>query len=371
MKLKIKQNIIMEHLNYVIKGISNKNLIPIYNCIKLELKDEGLYLLSTDSDIVIKTFIPKKDIEEVIELGEVVISGKYIYEIIRKLSGFINIEEVVDSKLFIFTDNSSFNLNCNPASDYPDIDLEGTKTPIILRKKVFKTIISEIAYAASTREDNIYTGINLKINQDNLECISTDSHRLALKRIKLTETIENSINIIIPTKNLNELIKLFKEEDGELELHIFNNKIIFKFDDIIFKTSLINGKYPDVSKLIPNEFSLTMTTNLNDYYDAIDRASLLTKESEKNTIKFESKNNKVIISSTIPEIGRVEETIEVNKDRNEEIKIAFNSKYMIDALRVLESENIQLLFNGDIKPIIIKTPDNESLIQLIVPIKTY
>src|SRR5574344_1359956 len=121
MKLKIKQNILMEHLNYVIKGVSSKNLIPILNCIKFDLTNNGLSLMSTDNDIAIKTFIDKKEIEEIEESGEVVVSRRYIYDIIKKLPNtIINIEEVVDSKVFIYTDNSSFNLNCNIASEFPN-----------------------------------------------------------------------------------------------------------------------------------------------------------------------------------------------------------------------------------------------------------
>ncbi len=373
MKLKIKQNILMEHLNHVIKGVSSKNLIPILNCIKFDLEAEGLSLLSTDNDIAIKSFIPKEEIDEIEKLGEIVVSGKYIYEIIRKLPNtIINIEEVVDSKVFIFTENSSFNLNCNIASEFPTIDMEGTKTPITLSKKVFKSIISQTSFAASNQESKPFlTGINFKIIGDTLECTATDSYRLAKKTIKLAENIENQINIIIPTKNLTELTKLFADDEENIEMHIFNNKVLFKFNDIIMQSSLINGTYPDVSKLIPTEFSLTMKTNLSDYYNAIDRASLLTNESDKNTIKFETNKNKVVISSTIPEIGKVEETITVEKSKEEELKIAFSSKYMMDAIKSLDSEDIELLFNGEVKPIIVKTPENDNLIQLILPIRTY
>ena len=107
MKLTIKQNKLMEHLNYVIRGISNKNLIPILNCIKFELTNDGLFLMSTDNEIAIKTIIDKKDIDNIDTTGEIVVSGRYIYEIIRKLPNeLINIEEVVDSKLYIYTQNS-------------------------------------------------------------------------------------------------------------------------------------------------------------------------------------------------------------------------------------------------------------------------
>ena len=138
MKLKIKQNILMEHLNYAIKGISSKNLIPILNCIKLSLNNDGLYLMSTDNEIAIKTLIDKQKIDSIDEEGEIVVSGKYLYDIIRKLPDeIINIEELVDSKVNIFTDHSSFNLNCNSVSEFPNLELEEKNDPIIINEKIF------------------------------------------------------------------------------------------------------------------------------------------------------------------------------------------------------------------------------------------
>lgn len=373
MKLKIKQNIVMQHLNYVIKGISNKNLIPILNCIKFELTNEGLYLMSTDNDIAIKTFIDKKDIEDIDTLGEVVISGKYIYEIIRKLpNAIINIEEVVDSRLYIYTESSSFYLNCNLVGDFPIVDLKDHKNPIILNQKVIKTIFTQTAFATSNQETRpILTGINFKISENIMECTATDSYRLAKKIVQINETLKEDINVTIPTKNIGELVKMFTDEEENIELHIFNNKIIFKFGNIIMLSSLINGTYPDTSKLIPEDFSIHIYTKLHEIYNAIDRASLLTNESEKNTIRFESKEKEVVISSNIPEIGNVEEKIMIKKEEEENIGISFSSKYMMDALKTLESDEVELLFNSEIKPIIIKVPENENLIQLILPIKTY
>ena len=143
MKIKIKQNIILEALNYVIRGISSKNLIPILNCVKLSLDNEGLYLMSTDNEIAIKTFIPKKDIEEIKELGDLVVSGKLFYEIIRKLDNDdINIDELIDSKISIYTKNSSFTLNCNNSNEFPDLELEEKENPVILNQRVFKNIIN-------------------------------------------------------------------------------------------------------------------------------------------------------------------------------------------------------------------------------------
>lgn len=373
MKLKIKQNILMEHLNYVIKGISSKNLIPILNCIKFELTNEGLYLMSTDNDIAIKTFITKDKIDTIDVCGEIVVSGKYIYEIIRKLPNeVINIEEVMESKLYINTSNSSFNLNCNNASDFPMLDLEDNKNPIIISKKMFKTIINQTLFATSTQESRpALTGLNFKIEDSVLECVATDSYRLAKKIINLDNNNVDKVNIIIPTKNLYELVKLFNDEEGDMEFHIFNNKVIFKFNSIIMMSRLINGSYPDTSKLIPSSFETTLKVRLNDLYNAIDRASLLTNESDKNTIKLETAGDFIKLSSNIPEIGNVEEKVSIVDSENKGFKIAFSSKYMMDALKAFNGDDVELLFNGEVKPIILKSTESDNLIQLILPIRTY
>ena len=136
-------------------------------------------------------------------------------------------------------------------------------------------------------------------------------------------------------------------------------------------TRLINGNYPDTNKLIPESFEIKVKVNLNSFYNAIDRASLLTNNEEKNIIKLETKKNKMIISSNIPEIGNVEETLEIIKDTDKEIKISFSSKYMMEAIKTFDSEEVEISFNGEIKPIIINYVDNDTLTQLILPIRTY
>ena len=373
MKLEINQSVLLEHLNYVIRGISNKNLRPILNCIKFELTEDGLYLMSTDNEISIKTFIDKMLIKKIDKTGEIVVSGRYIYDIVRKLPDeIINLEEVIDSKLYITTTNSSFTLNCNNVNEFPDLELEFNSNPIILNQKVFKTIINQTAFATSTSETRpVLTGINFKINDNIMECTATDSYRLAVKKITLSSKTVDKANIIIPTKNLNELVKLMNEDEDNIEMHIFGNKVVFKFNEITMMTRLISGTYPDTSKLIPDTYELTMDVKYDDLYSAIDRASLLTNESDKNTIKYETKKDTAIISSNIPEIGNVEEKINVKKDNDKEIKIAFNSRFMMDSIKALESDEIKLMFNGEIKPIILKNPESDDLIQLILPIRTY
>jgi DNA polymerase-3 subunit beta len=373
MKIRIKQNILMEHLNYAIRGISNKNIRPILNCIKFELTEDGLYLISTDNELAIKTFISKKEIEKIDTLGEIVISGRYIYDIVRKLGNeIINIEEIIDSQVLISTDSSEFKLNCNNVNEFPDIDLEFTDKPIYIDSSIFKTAINQTIFATSTQESRpVLTGVNFKIKDNIMEVTATDSYRLSKKVLELDEKIKNDIDIIIPNRNLNEIIKLIPDDDTKIELHIFSNKVIYKIENLIVMTRLINGNYPDTNRLIPENYEFKIKVNLDNFYNAIDRASLLTNNEEKNIIKLETKKDIMIISSNIPEIGNVEEKIHIEKDTNKDIKISFSAKYMMDAIKTFNSEEINILLNGEVKPIILNYVDNNDLTQLILPIRTY
>ncbi|MFA5602317.1 MAG: DNA polymerase III subunit beta [Bacilli bacterium] len=374
MKFSINKEILLEGLNNVSKALSSKTLIPVLNGIKFILKKEGLYLIGSDSDITIQTFIEKdKYINSVEKEGAIILQGKYIVEIIRKLPNeIINIEVIDGLKTLISTKNTEFNLNGIDPNEYPNIKFEENKNPILLNKKVFKNIIMQTSFSISTQETRpLLTGINFKISKNIMECIATDSYRLSKKIVNLNKNYDDLINIIVPGKNLLELFKILDEEDNNIEIHIFNNKILFKFDNILFQTRLLNGTYPDTSKLIPEKFSIEIICNTEEFYNVIDRASLLMNDRDKNIVKLETKDNMIIISSNAPEIGKVEERLDINKKEKNNIKISFSARYMMEAIKSIKSEQIKILLNGEIKPIIIKSLDDNNLIQLILPIKTY
>ena len=372
MKFVIEKNIILESLVNVTKAISTKNIIPVLNGIKFEVNDEGLYLTASNSELTIKTFIENSEIKEVEQKGIIVVQSKFIVDIIRKMPTDIITFEVLDGfKIKISSGASEYNLNCLDPADYPQIKLETSKSPIIMKSELFKNIIKQTAFAISNQELRpLLTGINIKITGDLLECIATDSYRLAKKTIKLDNAVADDFNIVIPGKNILELDKILTE-DGDVEIHIFNNKILFKYKNIIFQSNLLAGTYPNTSNLIPTEFNIMLNTNLKDYFDAIDRAALLTDSKEKNIVKMHLEKNNLIISSTVSELGKVEEKVNIDSNTSEVLDISFSAKYMIDALRTFNDEQILILLNGDVKPIVIKSVEDESLIQLILPIKTY
>ena len=375
MKLTIKKEILLDGLNKVSKAISTKNLIPVLSGIKFELKKSKLTLTASDNDITIQTsIIPEKEEDFKVEKeGSVIIQGKYILDIVRKLPDkYINIEVFDECKILIYTENSEFNLNGIDKEEYPKINLEESKQKVVIKNKVFKNIVNQTAFAASNEETKpVLTGINFNIVGDTLECNSTDSYRLANKVIKLDKSSEENFNIVIHSHNILEFTRILDESDNDIELHISNNKVLFIYGNLKFQSRLINGTYPNTSNLMPKEDFLVINTNLNEFYSVIDRASILTSDKEKNIVTLETEGDTLFVRSSSQEIGRVEEKMNINKNNSENIKISFSAKYMMEALKSFSTETVEIHFVGDIKPILVKSTEDETLTQLVLPIRTY
>ncbi len=375
MKFTIKKDILLDALIKVSKAISTKNLIPVLGGIKFDLKKKKLTLTASDNDITIQTVIESNSDDEfkIDSDGSIIISGKYILDIVRKLPDeYINIEVVDDLKILIYTDNSEFNLNGISESEYPNVGLEESKKKIDMKAGTLKAIVNQTAFATSNEESKpVLTGINFNIVGDVLECNATDSYRLARKVVKLEKVSDENYNIVIPSRNVVEFTKILGDDEDTVELHIFNNKILFKNGNLKFESRLINGAYPNTSNLLPEDSMLVVSTNLNDFYNVIDRVSILTSDKEKNIVTLETQGNTLILKSSSVEIGRVEEKMTINKNNDEDIKISFSAKYMMDALKSFSTETVDLNFVGEIKPILIKSSEDDTLTQLVLPIRTY
>ncbi len=370
MELIIKRQILNEKLNIVSKAISTKSIVPVLTGIKFDLKEEGLFLTTSNDDIAIETYIDKKDIKKVGELGSIIIPGIYFLSIIRKLDDDYITMSTDGLNVLISTKRGEYTLNGMNSSEFPNIKFNTLDKPIKIQSQIMKNIINQTVFAVSTQESRpVLTGINFQIKDNKMECVATDSYRLAKKIVTLDESHTNS-NIVIPGKNLISLNQLL-EDDKEIEIHIFSNNVLIKTNELLFQSRLLNDTYPDVSKLIPNEFEVTIKVNLMDFYNTIDRVSLLTDEKDKHLVKMNLKSNNLELSSNSTEIGKMEETMEITKDKEVDMNIAFSAKYMMEALKTLKCENIEIRLNSEIKPIIIKNEEDENLIQLILPIKTF
>ncbi|MGI6329437.1 MAG: DNA polymerase III subunit beta [Bacilli bacterium] len=371
MKFKIKQDILLKNLNYISKALTTKNIIPILNGIKFEINKKELIMIGSNDNIIIQSKIPLNKLEEITQEGSIIIPGIYILEIIKKLPNNIIEIETDGTKIIIKTKNSKYTLNGINISEYPDYNFNLIKNPIIIKQNDFKDLITKTVFAISQQEARpLLTGINFKMENEKLTVLATDSYRLAQKTLILNNKNNQIIDIVIPGKNLIELTKILNDDQENLELHLSNNNILFKFSNIIFQSRLLNGTYPHVSNQIPQDFSIEIEVIGNELYNIIDRASLLT-ENEKNTLHLEINNDNLIITSDALEVGKVEERMKIINKNKKNIKLSFNSKFMMDALKSLTTEKILILLNQEKPPIILKEINNNDILQLILPIKTF
>ncbi|ERJ12537.1 DNA polymerase III subunit beta [Haloplasma contractile] len=374
MKFKIKSNYFAKGINIVSKALSTKTPMPILKSIKISTSNQGITLMASDSNITIKYFLPTEDHDTtkifVEEEGEAAVPGRLMLDMLKKVTDE-NIEIALYENKFIKVNfgHSDYTLNCLDVREYPDISLISAENPIPINIADLNELIKQTSISISLSENRpILTGINFKLENQMLTCIATDSYRLSQKMIQLDNNTSEPLNIVIPGKSLIELEKILSGMSGNVELHSTPNIVSFKINNLTFQSRLLDGNYPETSRLIPKEFGLTTEFNRSELIHVIDRVSLLSREGATNIIKFDIYDEKTIVSLDSPEVGRVVEELHSTSQEGSPIRIGFNSKYLLDALKVLESEVIKIQFTGEVRPFILKT-DDDSVIQLILPVR--
>lgn len=367
MNFKIKRLELLNALTKVSRAVSIKSPLPVLTGIKFDLKEDELILTGSDSDITIQTSI--QDHIDIIEPGSVVLSSKYILEIIKKIDSEDVHIFIVDGTLTrIEGANSRFDLNGTSYIDYPRIDLNKTGVNLQMKSIDLKEAIEQTSFATSEKETRpVLTGVNFKAKDHVLECIATDSYRLAKRILNIDSDI--SFNIIIPKKSLIEISRII-EKDELIDLYVSDRKVLFVFDHVLIQTRLIDGTFPDTSRLIPDSFDYSMSIDSTSLLNSIDRASLLTNE-QTNIVKLTMNQDTVILSSFSQEIGSVEENLSRAFYKGEPLKISFSARYLTDAIKSINGKKVRVLFTGEMKPFIIKDFEREDIIQLVLPVRTY
>jgi DNA polymerase-3 subunit beta len=373
MNFQINKDTLLSHLIIAQKAMSNKTPNPALQGIKLDVLDDQLILTTSNSDIAIQIILKDPSLT-VQEKGSVLIPGRYFVEIIKKLDGLkVQLSAGADNMLHIEADRSDITLNMMDLEDYPKLQFAEKVKFVTINVRVLKTIIRQTAFAASSIENRpILTGVNFKIDGNKLTAVATDSYRLSQKEIELVDTYE-PINIIIPGRSLEELIKILENNNENVEMHFDHSKILFKYGNVMFQSRLLEGKYPETNRLIPTEFASIIKFNKENLMTAIERASLLSIRDGNNAIvKMELRPDNIVeITSNSPEIGKVvEEIYPVDEITGHPFKIAFSSKYILDALKIFNSSEVSVNFTGEIRPFIITGEYDENMLQLILPVRT-
>ncbi len=373
MRFNISKSAFNSALNLVSRAIAINSPLPALSGIKLETLEDQLVLIASDTDLSIKKILKvteEKNSLEILESGAIVLEGRYLLDIVRKMDSDIIHFEIVDGTLVKISGHSAhFNLNGMRAQSYPQIDFTTPELQFKMPADELGNIINQTLFATSDKETRpVLTGINFNYNKEELLVVATDSYRLARKHVPLT-IIDEPFNATIPRKVLGEILKVLDEEEHIL-VAISNNKVQFINDHNVIQSSLLDGIYPETNRLIPNQFIAQMTISSRDMLNAIDRASFI-KSDGISIVRLNMSEEKVEMSSKSQEVGSSLEVLNPTSYQGDKLTLSFSGKFMTDAIRALNSSEVLIQFSGEMKPFIITTSSDESIIQLVLPVRTY
>lgn len=371
MFFKVDKKQLLTKLNVVSRAISNYSPLPAFSGIKFDVNENEICLMASDSDISIKNYISKRDecFLEIEQTGSIVIEAKYILDIVRKMDTEVISIEVADGvNVKIYDETSEFNIIGIYANEYPMIDFTKGEDFFTISTMKLKSVLNQTLFATSDKDNRPYlNGINIHIHDGHVDCTATDSYRLAKTSFEVDSTID--YNIIIPSKSLNELLKSL-DDDQEIKVHVSNKKVQFVFEDTLIQTRLIEGSFPDTNKLIPEQFQYELKVETRDILSAIDRMSFI-KNDGINIIKLELNENESILSTKSQDIGSATEILKTASFNGESLAISFNGRYVFEAIRAIHTDTITFKFSGEMKPFIIQSEENEEVLQLVLPVRTY
>jgi len=374
----IDKNQLIDAIQHVNKAVSTKTTIPILTGIKFDLASDGLVLTGSDSDISIQVFVPitknDQEIVKVIKPGKIVLPAKYIVDIVKKLPGSEIEFSLVDTfSVLIRSASTEFKLNGYDPEEYPELPQIEEDQVLTINSDLLKSMIRQTIFAVSTLENRpILTGVLWKLNQGKLSFVSTDSHRLSMREANVEENGLTFDNVVVPGKTLQELTKILEDDSIPVHIVVTDNQILVKMENVLFYSRLLDGTYPDISRIIPEKGKTVMTVTKQSLLDAIERAALIAKNDKTNIVKLSILEELLLeITSNSPEVGKVTEHIKVNQLDGEALKISFNAKYTLEALKAMDSQEIKIEFTGALSPFVLKPTDHDRILHLILPVRTF
>ena len=366
MKFSCNQQTLSKALNTVSKAVTSRTTIPILKGIRLEVDDKNtLKLSASDLDLSIER---KMEIAAE-ETGSVVVSAKLFSDIIRKLPNEeIQIEEMEDNNIVIKCLASEFTVVGQPADEFPDIGEIKEEKQILIDKDILKDMIKKTSFAASIDESKgIIVGVLIEMEEDSLNMAALDGFRMAITREAMIN--EEKKKIIISARILNEINKIMieNEENKDIFIILEDKKAQFLIGETKIALRLLEGEFIKYKEILPKEKQCKVIINRVDLLNSIERASLLAKEGKNNLIKMSIFRDKMIIRSRSEE-GNVKEEIFVDKDGTD-LDIGFNSKYILDVLKVVNDEEIVMEFNTSVSPCMIKPMEGNAYEYLVLPVR--
>lgn len=365
MKLIFQKDKLLNGINIVSKAIPSKTTMTILENILIDATTSEIKLTGNDMELGIETKVEG----EIIERGKIALESKLFYEIIRKISDS-------ESKVTITTDdkfntelsceNSVFHIQGRDGEEYSYLPYIEKNQFISISQFTLKETIRQTIFSTAPNDSNkMMGGELLEVEDDSLKVVSLDGHRISIRNIQLKEHYGN-VKVIVPGKTLSEISKILNgDHEKEVLIYFSTNHILFEFDDTIVISRLIEGEYFKINHMLSSDYETRVKVKKRDFMDHIDRAMILVRDSDRKPIILNIEDNQMNLKVK-SEIGSMNADIMTHKT-GKDIMIAFNPKFLMDALRVIDDEEVELYMMNPKYPCFIKD-EQENYIYLILPV---
>lgn len=363
MQIICKKSDLLNSVNIALRAVSSKTTLTILECIVIEAMNGTIKMIANDQELGIETIVEGT----IVAPGSIAINAKLFSEIIRKLpDNDVTFTTDENFKALIQCEKANFNLMGRSVEEFPLLPQVQRDKSIRISDFSLKEIIRQTVFSISDNESNkIMTGELFEISGDTFKVVSLDGHRISIRNIKLHDSYED-MKVIVPGKTLNEISKILSGElDQIVEIYFTDKHILFSFDKTTVLSRLIEGEYYKIDQMLSNDYVTKVNINNKELLSCIDRASLLIREADKTPIVLNigDDNLELKINSTM---GSMKEDIDIKKE-GKDILIGFNPKFLMDALRVIDDEEVEIYLFNPKAPCFIKDKE-ESYIYLILPI---
>lgn len=363
MKLICSKQNLLYGVNIVSKAVPTRTTMAILECILIDASANEIKLTANDMELGIETKIEG----QIEERGIIALDAKIFSEIVRKLpDSDVTIETDSNFKTTITCEKAKFNIVGKSGDDFSYIPFIERNESVHISQFTLKEVIRQTIFSIADNDNNkLMTGELFEINENELKVVSLDGHRISIRKIQLKENYEHK-KVVVPGKTLQEVSKILPgNADSEVDIYITENHIVFEFDNTTVVSRLIEGEYFKIEQMLSSDYETKVKINKRELLDCIDRATLLVKEGDKKPIIFRITDEDMEISIN-SQLGSMKEEIDIQKE-GKDILIGFNPKFLIDALRVIDDENITIYMVNPKAPCYIRD-DEQKYIYLILPV---
>lgn len=372
MKFTCSKTDLLHGLQIVQRAVAARSTNPILTGIFLEAQSDKLIFRSTDQELLIQYELPLQPEST----GQALLPARYLVDLVRRLPNMeITIEQKLPDQLYIFRyGNSEVQLIGMDPEEFPRLPGAEYETEFQLQGFAFQNMIRQVNTAAAIDSMRpIFTGIFLEIEDEKLNMVATDTHRLAFSSVKLPAGEEiTPTSLVIPTKTLLEITRLIEDEEENINVQIGANQVFFQIGRIQIITRIIEGKFPNYRQVIPDNHLTRIKVSTKLLLEGVDRATLMAQNSGKlhtSVLKITAEGNTLILEAKSQEVGQVYEEIPIYLE-GEPIEINFNGRYLLDGLRVIDTDEVYFDLTGAISPGIFRPGDGRDNLYLVLPVRT-